>query len=51
MSHGIVPDSLLTRALNDDKLIGFESEEVAAYVSMELIGAAADTVRIPCHVI
>ena len=38
------PDSLLARALESKDLIGFESEDEAAIVSIQLIAAAADTV-------
>ncbi|KAK7531585.1 cytochrome P450 [Phyllosticta citribraziliensis] len=43
MQEGYMPDSMLARALTDEKRLGFESEEEAAYLSLNLIIGAADT--------
>jgi hypothetical protein len=36
----------LARLLQDPKLGGLDSEDEAAYINLELIGAAADTVSL-----
>lgn len=39
-----LPYCTLARLLQDPKLGGLDSEDEAAYINLELIGAAADTV-------
>jgi hypothetical protein len=39
-------ETMLHRILSDEKRLGFETDEEAAYLSLMLIQAAADTVRI-----
>ncbi|KAH7047397.1 cytochrome P450 [Macrophomina phaseolina] len=46
VSNGKAPDALLPKALADEKLLGFPCEDEAAYMSMMLIIAAADTSQI-----
>ncbi|KAK8221384.1 cytochrome P450 [Phyllosticta capitalensis] len=43
MQEGHVPDSMLARALTEEKGLGFETEDEAAYLSLNLIIGAADT--------
>jgi hypothetical protein len=38
-------ETMLHRILSDEKRLGFETDEEAAYLSLMLIQAAADTVR------
>jgi DNA/RNA-binding domain of Phe-tRNA-synthetase-like protein len=47
-NHGVIhsQESLLRRVLNDEKLLGFESVDEAAFLSLQLIIGAADTVRL-----
>lgn len=40
----VLPYCTLARLLQDPKLGGLDSEDEAAYINLELIGAAADTV-------
>lgn len=47
ISNGNEPDALLSKALKDEKLLGFSCEDEAAYMSLMLIIGAADTVSLP----
>jgi hypothetical protein len=42
----VLPYCTLARLLQDPKLGGLDSEDEAAYINLELIGAAADTVSL-----
>jgi hypothetical protein len=44
--YGVIhsQESLLRRVLNDENLLGFESADEAAFLSLQLIIGAADTV-------
>ncbi|KAK7703706.1 hypothetical protein SLS57_010813 [Botryosphaeria dothidea] len=46
ISNGNEPDALLSKALKDEKLLGFSCEDEAAYMSLMLIIGAADTSQI-----
>lgn len=42
--NGIYPNAFLPTVLNDKNILGFPSEEEAAYVCLMLIQGGADTV-------
>lgn len=42
--NGVFHDAFLPTVISDEKLLGFPSEEEAAYLSLQLIIGAADTV-------